>query len=106
MKTGTATRKASYIGTGVGIILFGLIGLFTGSLLGGAAGLNIAVALFGQPLTSALLPRLIVGVSMLVGVLVSAVVFIVGSTVTGWLIGYAVETIRAGKAEVVKAKAR
>ena len=104
MKTRETARKMAYIGAGVGLVLFAIVGLLPGSFLGGVVGLNIAGSLFGMPVSSALLPRLIVGLSMLVGVMVSGIIFIAGSTIAGWLIGYVVDSLRAGKAVPVEAK--
>lgn len=92
MKEKTA-KKATYIGAGVGIVLFALFGLLPGSFLGGVMGLNIAGAIFGTPLTSGVLSRLVVGISMLVGVLVSGMMFVAGFSVTGWLLGSAVDKL-------------
>ncbi len=91
------SKKMSYIGVGAGLVLFAIIGLLPGSFLGGVIGLNIAGSLFGLPVSSALLPRLIVGLSMLMGVLVSGIIFISGGTVAGWLIGYVIDSLRVGK---------
>ncbi len=102
--TGEMAKRFSYIGAGAGLVLFAVLGLLPGSFIGGVIGLNIAGSLFGMPVSSALLPRLIVGLSMLVGVLVSAVVFIMGATVAGWLIGYAIDSMRVGKTETAEAK--
>ncbi len=105
MKTaGEMAKRMSYIGAGAGLVLFAVIGLLPGSFIGGVIGLNIAGSLFGMPVGSALLPRLIVGLSMLMGVLVSGIIFISGATVAGWLIGYVIDSLRAGKAVTVDAK--
>ncbi len=104
MKTHETARKMAYIGAGAGLVLFAVIGLLPGSLIGGVVGLNIAGGLFGSPVTSALLPRLIVGMSMLMGVLVSAVVFISGSVSISWLIGCAVDAVRVPRAVEAEAK--
>ncbi len=102
MKTRETARKMAYIGAGAGLVLFAIMGLLPGSFIGGVIGLNIAGSLFGMPVSSALLPRLIVGISMLLGVLVSGIIFISGSTVLGWLIGYVVDSLKAGKAAPVE----
>ncbi len=101
---GEMSKKMSYIGAGAGLVLFAIVGLLPGSFLGGVVGLSVAGSLFGMPVSSALLPRLIVGLSMLIGVLVSAIIFISGATVAGWLIGYAIDSLRVGKTETVEAK--
>jgi hypothetical protein len=104
MKTHETARKMAYIGAGVGLVLFAVIGLLPGSFLGGVVGLNIAGGIFGLPLGSALLPRIIVGISMLLGVFVSALMFITGSSLAGWLIGYGIDALKAGKAATVEVK--
>ena len=97
-------RKMAYIWAGAGVVLFAIAGLLPGSFLGGVVGLNIAGSLFGMPVSSALIPRLIVGVSMLLGVLVSGIIFISGATVAGWLIGYVIDTLTAGKTVTAEVK--
>jgi hypothetical protein len=86
MKT-TMTRQGVYIGAGAGLVLFGLFGILPGSLLGGAAGINVAGMLFGLPLEPGLVSRVIVLASMLVGVLVSGTVIVTASSSIGWLAG-------------------
>jgi hypothetical protein len=98
MKTREMAKKMAYIGAGAGLVLFAIMGLLPGSFIGGVIGLNIAGSLFGMPVSSALLPRLIVGLSMLLGVMVSGIIFIAGSTVVGWLIGYVIDSLKVGKA--------
>ncbi len=90
MKT-TIARKTSYIGAGAGLVVFALYGLLFGSMLGGAAGLNIAGWLFGVPVEPGLISRIIVLVSMLAGVLVSGIVIVTASTMVGWLVGKVLE---------------
>jgi hypothetical protein len=80
-------RKGAYIGAGAGLVLFAIFGLLPGSLLGGAAGINIAGWLFGLPLEPGLISRAIVLVSMLVGVLVAGVAIVTASSTVGWLLG-------------------
>ena len=104
MKTNEMAKKTAYIGAGAGVVLFAVIGLLPGSFIGGVIGLNIAGSLFGMPVSSALLPRLIVGLSMLLGVMVSGIIFIAGSTVAGWLIGYVIDFLRVGKAATAEVK--
>lgn len=104
MKTGEMAKRMAYIGAGAGLVLFAVMGLLPGSFIGGVIGLNIAGSLFGMPVSSALLPRLIVGLSMLLGVLVSGLIFILGSTVAGWLIGYVIDSLKAGKSVPVEVK--
>jgi phage-related minor tail protein len=90
MKT-TIAKKAAYIGAGAGLVLFAVFGLLPGSLIGGAMGINIAGMIFGLPLEPGLISRVIVLVSMLVGVLVSGIVIVTATTTVGWLAGRLLE---------------
>lgn len=98
MKT-TITKKAAYIGAGAGLVIFALFGLLPGSLLGGAMGLNIAGWFFGMPLEPGLIPRVIVIVSMLAGVLIAGIVVVTATTTMGWLIGKAIEAAVGAESE-------
>jgi hypothetical protein len=69
------------------LALFVITGLLPGSFLGGTMGLSIAGALLGSPVSSGLLPRVIVGVSMLLGIMVTGVAFVACGTIAGWVMG-------------------
>jgi hypothetical protein len=97
MKKGEFATKGLYAGTGTGIILFLLMGMFPGSLIGGAVGLMISSALFGPPVEPTIMPRIILVLSMVTGVLTSAAVFVVGLSVSGWAIGAAIDTVQMAK---------
>jgi hypothetical protein len=90
-------KKLTYIGAGIGLVLFAILGLLPGSFLGGAMGLKIVGTLFGHPVTSGVLQRIIVAASMLIGVMVAGIIFVVGCSVAGWLVGTAVDALRAPK---------
>lgn len=105
MKTREGARKGLYIGAGAGLVLFAILGLLPGSFIGGVIGLNIAGSIFGTPLGTALLPRMVVGASMVLGILVAGVVFVAGTSIIGWLIGSAVDTVKHAKAAGVQATA-
>jgi len=100
MKTWDLSKKGLYAGAIVGIILFAIIGLLPSSFIGGVLGLKIASHIFGIPLGMALMPRVIVGITMVLGVLITGAIFVVGLSFTGWLCGYVVEAIKAKRAEV------
>ena len=104
MKAREMTKKMAYMGAGAGLVLFAVIGLLPGSLLGGVIGLNMAGSLFGFPVSSALMPRLLVGMSMLLGVFVSAIIFIAGSSSLGWLIGCAIDSVKMERTIEAEAK--
>jgi hypothetical protein len=90
MKT-TMARKSAYIGAGAGLVLFAIFGLLPGSLIGGAAGINLAGWLFGLPLEPGLVSRAIVQVSMLMGVLVAGTTILTATSTMGWLAGRVVD---------------
>lgn len=90
MKT-TIARKTTYIGAGAGLVLFAVFGLLPGSLLGGAMGINIAGWIFGLPVQPGLLSRIIVLVSMLIGVLVAGIATVTATSTVGWLVGKVLE---------------
>jgi small-conductance mechanosensitive channel len=83
----TMAKRGAYIGAGAGLVLFAIFGLLPGSLLGGAAGINLAGWIFGLPLEPGLVSRAIVLVSMLVGVLVAGIVIVTATSTVGWLVG-------------------
>lgn len=93
MKTGKFGRKGLYTGAGLGLIMFAIIGLLPSSFIGGVLGLKIAGQIFGTPLGMELVPRMLVGLSMVLAVLVTGFVFVVGISVTGWLAGTLVDTV-------------
>jgi len=101
MKTGETMKKGLYTGVGAGLVLFAFAGLLPGSFVGGVIGINIAGAIFGLPLTVSALPRIIVAASMLLGVILSGLVFLSGGAMIGWLTGAAIETLREGKTMTV-----
>jgi len=100
MKTWDLSKKGLYAGAIIGIILFAVIGLLPSSFIGGVLGLKIASHIFGIPLGMALMPRVIVGITMVLGVLITGAIFVVGLSFTGWLCGHVAEAIMAKRAEV------
>ena len=96
MKTNKMAKKGLYIGAGIGLVLFAIMGLLPGSFIGGVIGINIASSLFGTPLSTSLLPRMIVGASMVLGIITAGMVFVVGSSIAGWLLGHAADTVKEG----------
>jgi hypothetical protein len=93
MKSDMAAKKAAYIGAGAGLTLFVMVGLLPGSFLGGVMGITLAGGLFGFPVESGLLQRVIVAVSMFLGVLVAGALFVTSGTLIGWMMGNAVDSL-------------
>lgn len=90
-------EKLTYIGAGAGLVLFTVYGLLPGSFIGGVMGLNISGVIFGYPVSGGVLPRIIVAVSMLLGVMVSGLIFLVAGTTFGWLLGSIIDLIKKPK---------
>ncbi|KAF0179420.1 MAG: hypothetical protein FD164_2056 [Nitrospirae bacterium] len=98
MKTKHAlAKKGLYIGAGIGLVLFAIVGLLPSSFIGGVLGLKIAGHIFGLPLGTAVAPRFVVGVFMVLGVLVTGLVFVVGLSLIGWASGTVAEALRERK---------
>jgi len=103
MKT-TLSRKTAYIGAGAGLVLFAIFGLLPGGLLGGAAGIRLSTMLFGLPLDTGIVSRVIVLVSMLLGILVSGITIVTATTTLGWLAGAALQGKAAGQTAAAGSK--
>jgi hypothetical protein len=86
-------------------VLFVIAGLLPGSLIGGVIGLKIIQTVTGSPLGGEILPRVLLAVSMLMGVIISAAVCVMGPGIVGWLIGYFIDSAKVAaerkKEEVV-----
>lgn len=102
----TIANRLSYLGAGVGLALFAVFGLLYGSLIGGVIGLNIVNAVFGEPLGSALIPRIMVALGMLTGILSACTIFVVGSGALGWVIGYLVDPATWSKESLIEQKVK
>ncbi|MFO0754060.1 MAG: hypothetical protein U0411_12155 [Thermodesulfovibrionales bacterium] len=87
----TAEKRGVYIGTGMGLILFCTAGLLPGSFIGGVIGLKAAGALFGFPVATTVLSRILVGASMVLGIAVAGMVCTVSLAVGGWAAGKALD---------------
>ncbi len=94
---GEMAKKGLYTGIGAGLVLFALIGLLPGSFIGGVVGLTIAGGIFGLPVSASVLPRLIVAVSMIFGVMLAGLVFVVGGALLGWLTGHVIDAVRESR---------
>ena len=98
MKKGEMAKRGLYVGIGAGLVLFVLAGLMPGSLIGGVIGLQVMNAVTGDAMGSELIPRMVLAVSMLGGIIVSALICIMGPGLVGWALGYLIDSAQA-KAE-------
>jgi len=105
METKDMAKKGLYVGTGAGLVLFALVGLLPGSLIGGVIGLKVIGSIFGS-LSSAILPRLLLAVSMIMGVLVSATVCLLGSGMIGYSVGFLMDSVGQRAAVATPATAK
>ena len=97
----TLAKNFSYIGAGVGLVLFALFGLLYGSLIGGVIGLNISGAIFGTAVEPGVISRIILAAGMLAGVFMAAVVCVAGSAAAGYLLGILVDPATWEKKETI-----
>ncbi len=90
-------KKCGLVGSGIGLALFAVFGLLQGALLGGTAGVAIANYIFGantfEVMGNDLLPRVIMAASMLAGVVISCVMFVVAGGVVGAAGGFALSLL-------------
>lgn len=98
----TFANKGLYVGAGIGISLFALVGILSGLAIGGVIGLKLAGLLFGIPVKFTLFARILIAVSMIAGVIGAAAVFILGAAITGWIAGSVADSIHSEKAETVE----
>lgn len=95
MKTKEMAKKGLYVGTGMGLVLFALMGLLPGSMIGGVIGLKIAGGIFGSPVQATVLARLIIAACMITGVIAAAIASILGTGIMGWTVGAVIDSVRS-----------
>jgi hypothetical protein len=85
-------KKCSLIGSGIGAVLYAIFGLMQGAMYGGTAGLLMVNWLFGpaaiEAMSGELVTRVMVGGSMVAGVVVALVMFLTISSTAGYACGY------------------
>ncbi len=100
----TLKSRLALVGAGIGLGLFAFFGILYGSLLGGVIGLNVAGFIFGSPVAPSVIARAVIALSMLIGVMVSGLMFIASGASLGWLIGLVVEKITSPAVKTEKEK--
>ncbi len=78
-------RKAACWGAVAGLGIFAIVGLLPSSFIGGVLGLKLVGVLFGGTLESGIASRAVVGASMVLGVLVTGLVFVIGTALIAWM---------------------
>jgi len=86
------SKKGLYIGTAVGLLLFALLGFFPSAMMGGYVGIKLAELIMGAPAVG-VLPRIFVALSMIGAVISTALVFILGGAIAGWIVGTRFELV-------------
>jgi hypothetical protein len=94
MENSGFSKKFLYMGIACTVVLFAVFGVFPGSRLGGAMGLDIAGILLGLPVTSGRLSTVLVAASMAMGVIVSGIIFITAAVTSGWLISKVLDVVK------------
>lgn len=84
---GDVVKRLALVGGGTALGLYAVFGFLQGAAIGGAAGVGLVNYLFGQStmalMADELLPRVMIAASMLAGVVVSLVTFVVAGSVAG-----------------------
>lgn len=88
-------KQGTLIGAGIGVVLFAVFGLLPGTFLGGVMGLHLANTMFGFDYT--VLSRLLVAAFMVIGVMVSGIMFITVASILGYCVGWMVEQANISK---------
>ena len=102
----TLRNKTSYVGAGAGLVGFVIYGLLPGSMIGGMLGLTIAGRLMGMPVEPGIVARILVTLSMLMGVLLSGLVFTVAGSTLGWLTGAIMDVVTSKNEEMAAVSGR
>lgn len=80
-------KKCALIGGGAAIGMYAIFGFLQGAAIGGAAGVGLVNYLFGSStmalMANEILPRIMIAASMLAGVVVSCVMFVVAGSMAG-----------------------
>lgn len=97
-------KKSGLTGAVIGLVLFAVVGVLYGSLIGGTMGLGIVNSVLGVAAGATLISRVIVAASMLAGVIVSGIMFVTVCTSIGWLAGYIIGAVMEPRSAVVAAQ--
>lgn len=87
------SKKAVYIGTGAGLILFVLLGFFPSAMMGGYVGLRLAELIIGHG-NLGVVARVFTAVSMIGAVITTACAFLLGGAFAGYALSQKGRTCR------------
>ena len=91
MKTRELSKSMGLVGSGAGVVAFLLKGLLQGALIGGTVGLKMGGYLFGESAMGGdVAVRALAAAGMLIGVALSAAMFIITGYALGRLAAYVV----------------
>jgi len=96
----TIREKMVYIGAGAGLVCFAMYGLLPGSFVGGLVGLGIASKMAGVPVAAGIVARMLLAIFMMIGIMLSGLLFVGAGSVTGWLLGMAADQVKAVRAGI------
>ena len=99
---GNTSKTFAYIGAGIGLTIFALFGLMFGSFFGGIIGLQINVQIFGAAAEVGILPRIVVSLGVMFGVLLAAVACVAGSSMICYLVGRVIDLVHIETKSVAK----
>jgi hypothetical protein len=100
-----ANKLPSILGAGLGLLLFVFAGLLPSWLYGGYAGVMLATALFGTPLTGAFAERALIVFGSVAGVTAVAALFAVAGAAAGAAVGALLRVVPDEKSARVDPKA-
>ena len=103
MTTGSNTKIATLIGSGIGLALFLAVALLPAMLYGGYAGVLLAGGIFGTPVQATFLARALIVFGMGMGVVAVGSLFAVVGAAAGAAVGALTNTTLRKPAEQASA---
>lgn len=91
MLKGIDRRNAIYIGTGLGLMVFVLLGFFPSAMVGGFVGLTLAKLMLG-PDFMGVIAKVITAICMIGSVIITACLFVFFGALAGYFVA-----VRVGK---------
>ncbi|MCC6747604.1 MAG: hypothetical protein IT371_08105 [Deltaproteobacteria bacterium] len=105
-KEHAATKWGTYVGSGLGLVAFLLLGAVPALLFGGYAGLMMAHLIVGAGPEPSILARVLTGGGMLLGLAAVGFLFLVAGAFLGTVVGYGVDAVASWGTSMAADKAR